>query len=444
MYNMGRPKNIRTMYVQACQSADLSFAVPGVIGKQNFCHDRREGLAFLGQRVTAFNMAEVYAKLRSPAQPQQARLSFSSVEIEKIFENTKDDDGVARYLFALRNESLAATLDQSVEQRTTAFHDKYRHAVELQENSQTYLRNANSSLKRLDKRLDQRRTDVYKFIRDKESLKTSCLAKTDSTSSVILMASANLDKDGVFLEQNLVKLVEGDDASHPAFQTQKSDRTGSVPMMQDDKGAWTIPSKIFPSQTTETNTIVHPAKDFSIAHYQSKSAVAKERLQVENAVQRAKTMADAMSAELRAIDAGIRHLQINFAHTYLVSPINGIITAVYKDIGEYVESGEAVCRVENDSVVLFVGTLHSRKPLLVGRKLKLKIGSIFEDPERGQCLDAVIRAVRGHSADNDEWDIIAEAPNPQVDFADKDQPPDIRPLFPLNYHLDPDTDWFDL
>ena len=136
-----------------------------------------------------------------------------------------------------------------------------------------------------------------------------------------------------------------------------------------------------------------------------------------------------MRADLRALDQEIRVLQSNYAHTYLVPPIGGIVTSVYKDIGESVEPGEPILRVENDAYVLLVGIIQVRSAIWPGVKITLTAKDIFETGSTKK-VTATIVSVRGHDADNDEWEIVAEAKNPYVTG---------KPTLPLNYHFDTDT-----
>ena len=143
------------------------------------------------------------------------------------------------------------------------------------------------------------------------------------------------------------------------------------------------------------------------------------------------TMVDSLSRELDAVDLGIRTLQVNLVHTFLFAPFTGLITAIYKDLGESVEPGEPVLRIENDDHLFFVGVVQHRGQVWPGRMAKISLGSVFEDDSLQNTVDAKVLSVRGHSSDGDEWDLLLEAANPKTGG---------RNTLPINYQLDPQTD----
>ena len=40
-----------------------------------------------------------------------------------------------------------------------------------------------------------------------------------------------------------------------------------------------------------------------------------------------------------------------------MSPINGIVTGIYKNAGDWVQAGEPIIRVEDDATLILTGTL---------------------------------------------------------------------------------------
>src|SRR5207244_565082 len=121
-------RNIRTMHVQACQSADVAFNMPGVISAQNFDQVARTGPAALGSRVQFYDLQQnLYAHLADLAPGDPARLKYNSTVIDQLL----GGGGAAPYLFALRNQGLAVLLDQAIEQRAAAYFDKYKYSTQL-------------------------------------------------------------------------------------------------------------------------------------------------------------------------------------------------------------------------------------------------------------------------------------------------------------------------
>jgi len=103
------------------------------------------------------------------------------------------------------------------------------------------------------------------------------------------------------------------------------------------------------------------------------------------------------------------------------------VTAIYKDIGESVQAGEPVARIENDDTLLLVARVLSRQVLKIQAVATITTGDLF-GAGQNLTLTGPIVAVRGHDAQNDEWDIVIRCPN----SAD----PNLR--VPLNYQFDRD------
>lgn len=432
---MAHSRNIRSMHVQACQTSDLSFNMPGIIAAQNFDQSSRTGPACLGGRVTAFDLpGQIYAKLGDLASGDPARLRYNSREIKGLLAPT----AAAPYLFMLRNESLGASLDQAIEQRAAAFLDKYKYTTQIMGVFQLFLPEVVKQLKDLSKDLDDRFNEVIAKL-GIEHITGARLTKSITKTPVMMMASSTY-AGGTELNGNAVIHVKDKDNGDVLQSQHTQGNTASVPYVRDrGDGKFKLPklptSATDPdeivTQSTTSESVVHPILDTTLAHRQNKIAVLKDQIQNGSLLEKLPSMALSLSAELAALDQGIRTLQLNYVHTFLTPPIDGLITAIYKDVGESVEPGEPVMRVENDATVMFVGKIQFRGALWPGRPVQIELASIFEDEGNNVTLNGKILSIRGHSADNDEWDIIAEAPNPIVSG---------RRLLPINYHLDPETD----
>ena len=112
----------------------------------------------------------------------------------------------------------------------------------------------------------------------------------------------------------------------------------------------------------------------------------------------------------------------------MISPFSGLITAIYKDVGETVGAGEPILRIENDEELLVVGFIQYRGSLRLQQQVTLAT-KIFETNETKELPGRLV-AIRGHDADDDEWDVIIHCSNAEN--------PDER-IIPINYHFDKDT-----
>jgi hypothetical protein len=120
----------------------------------------------------------------------------------------------------------------------------------------------------------------------------------------------------------------------------------------------------------------------------------------------------------------VKRLQIAYLNTILMSPISGVITGIYKNAGDWVQAGEPVLRVEDNSNVILVGKLVCRAPISIGSQMTITT-SLFDSTTTPTITGSVI-AARGHPNEDDVWDVHAVCANPQASL-------------PLNYHFDYDN-----
>ncbi|MEK4032219.1 hypothetical protein WOC76_23235 [Methylocystis sp. IM3] len=138
---------------------------------------------------------------------------------------------------------------------------------------------------------------------------------------------------------------------------------------------------------------------------------------------------DVYQNELNSIDADVNQLQVAYLNTILMSPIDGIVTGVFKNPGDPITAGEPVFRVENNAVVLIVARVVCRGPISIGSILQVKT-TLFDTPgPPAVVVEAPIVSVRGQS-EADLWEVVAKQPN--RDAAGKQ-------IFPLGYNFDYDN-----
>ena len=136
---------------------------------------------------------------------------------------------------------------------------------------------------------------------------------------------------------------------------------------------------------------------------------------------------DVYTNELAAIDADVNRLQVAYLNTILMSPIDGIVTGVYKNPGDWVSAGEPVFRVENNAVVLIVANVVCRGPVLIGSTLSITT-TLFDGSGLPVSVSAAIVSARGRG-DDDQWEVIGKVSN--TDAAG-------NKIFPLGYRFDND------
>ena len=131
--------------------------------------------------------------------------------------------------------------------------------------------------------------------------------------------------------------------------------------------------------------------------------------------------------ELKSMDLDVKRLQLNYLNTLLLPPISGVVTGMYKDLGDCVKAGEPVMRVENDEEILVVGTIIFRGLLALGKPVTITT-DIFDSPFPITVKGTIV-SIRGHDSEDEEWDVIIRCGN---------RNPDGSPILPINYNFDYD------
>ena len=164
----------------------------------------------------------------------------------------------------------------------------------------------------------------------------------------------------------------------------------------------------------------------SAQYYRAITSLGNQLFSLFMAGQNVPHLTQVFNNEKQSIDLDVRRLQIAYLNTILLSPISGVITGIYKNPGDWVQAGEPVIRVEDNSSVILVGTL--RYPGLI------KIGSLLTvttspfDSSSALSFQASVIAVRGHRNEDDLWEVHAIY-----------QPASTSPPLPTNYHFDYDN-----
>jgi hypothetical protein len=143
--------------------------------------------------------------------------------------------------------------------------------------------------------------------------------------------------------------------------------------------------------------------------------------------------------ELNSIDSNIYRLQIAYLNAILMSPIDGIITGVYKNPGDAVKAGEPVIRVEDNSSIYLMATVVYRGPIVIGSPASAPPipnstvtvnTNLFDASPLSPPLTGTVVSARGHR-DDDRWDLMVLCSNLV--------PPSSSPVLPFGYHFDYDN-----
>lgn len=420
---------IRYLQVRPIQSSDVSFDVAGILGSQN------SATAKLGTRVSKFDLATLLGRFGTV--DGSGRLVYNAPKIRTDLNPPS--------LFTLRNELFEANTEQAIMQREIAVMEKFKHrnriAAAMRKvypNDQTAV---TAKLRRIE---DLRRYSSQQMAALKAAYESS------QWNGVIADSVTTTRNTGDTVSTTLLTPVAMKNTRHkievrnsPANSDHDIHESQVIPQaavakkwIDMDGGELSFPSQKTTSvnnvthvSTTRNTEYRHPFLENLIQDQRTQIQIQDEMLINETFSFRVPDMEAILDRELETIDWEVRKAQIRYAQTFLVPPIAGVVTAIYKDIGESVQPGEPVLRIENDDKVLLVGIVQHRGILRVGSNMRLRTGNLYEGGASGSPkveLSGPIVAVRGHDADDDEWDVIVECENSNR-------------MLPINYHFDRDT-----
>lgn len=124
--------------------------------------------------------------------------------------------------------------------------------------------------------------------------------------------------------------------------------------------------------------------------------------------------------------AEIRKIQLAYVDTFLVAPFDGVITAVFRHLGDFVTAGQPVLRVENDKFVYLIGTIKCRSLIRIGDQAT--ISTTLFGAVGGPTIEisGTVCAVRGHEPIDEQWNVIIRCDNQAGTGR----------ILPLNYNFD--------
>lgn len=412
---------VRNLKVRPLQSADLCFEVDGIMGEQN------AQMPMLGLPVVRFDFATFYAKLgveNNAADP--GRLKYDSQTIRT------DPSVVASLLFALRAESTKAMLDKVIAARENSFYQKYKNqAAIIAQMQAVYSAAAGAASKpsRLSalQAISQNQHDALAaaYTTDARTgvVKTTTSAMTNTTnSSGTSKTASNGTVDSSSTNTGTQNSTSKADSSGKSGSSDTSSHTdGSASSSTNGSGT----DKQLSSGTTDStstglaNQVQSTANtDYGYRHPNLENEAQYQRAQVSlidetfsqfMLGQNLPLLDRVFTNELRAIDLDVKRLQIGYLNTILMSPMDGVVTGVFKNLGDCVKAGEPVIRVENTSEVFLVGTLIFRGLVTVGSKVSITT-RIFDSPAEVTVSGTVV-SVRGHDSADDEWNVLVRCPN---------------------------------
>lgn len=426
------PAKAINLRVRPLQSADLSFPVDGIIGAQPDIH-------LLGKTVKAFDLSAFYAQLSTVLSPmvwvppkfdpahgaltQGRYVSLPASDQPLGWGRLKYDSRAITeeinlgILFALRGEQVKAVLDKAVALRENTWAQKYENEV-FRATQMAYNRDdPNSKLSRIGRLITHSKEQH-------DRLQTEY---------------------GVFSGEGSPEFTHG-----VVTASQTYTYTDNAPLRTTPQGGGSLQDWDTAHMNLNTQKISSSTRGFEFRHPSLENDAQFERAQISladeqlsaisaaNYVSGSKAEHDASSAfnrpelstrypanDLRAIDLNIKRLQVSYLDTFLLSPIDGVVTGVFRNVGDFVRAAQPVVRVENDAEIYLVGILKYRGLITIGQTITVTT-SLFDN----RTVSGVVASVRGHDSEDELWDLLIRCGNRDAAGL---------PIFPINYNFDLDN-----
>jgi biotin carboxyl carrier protein len=403
------------LQVAAKQSAYLSFEVAGVL----------EAVTVdLGAKVQLFDFPTFYTTLRALPTVPGAPMSLQY-----------DVDAITAYaqpalLASLRNEPAKIALAKSLASRQNAYFRRYTDTASVAklmtefygkgspESKLTYL----DDLSGWSQAQANALAAAYKATgRDGVVFRTS----SELTSSTKSTGSQNSDSIGETesgVEETLVM---------PALQPAGGSETGNAYVYGPETTA-SYAQGTSSGTATESQKIVNTDYGYRMPKIESDAANARaqarlydERIAAFVQQQSIPYVEQMLANERFVMDNDVYRTQLGFLSTLLMSPVGGMVTGLFKHVGEVVRAGEPVLRVEDPSTIYVAGTIKCRARVTIGGSVSIST-ALFDAAGPATTLTGTIVAARGHGQD-DLWEIVVEYDN--LDASG-------QPIFPLGYRFD--------
>jgi multidrug resistance efflux pump len=418
--------------VRPLQSVDLNFPVDGIVGAQSDIH-------LLGKPVKAFDLNKLYSVLSTTVTPRAADLprGKGKFQAERPLLPASDQpfgwgrlkydcatirDELGEYvLFELRAEQIKAAVDKAIAQRENAWVQKFESNVYTATLNAYGRSDPNGRLGRLQRlatisqvQHDRLRTEYdkdfnsatkYPEIVSQGIVKAALMTDTTNSSPVHTKNQGSESvqnwQGNMIPSQSVQSVTRGYDYRHPSLENDAQFERAQLSLLDEQLTALSTTNYVCGSEV-EQSILAHGDRRY-------------------------------FANDLRAIDLDVKRLQVAYIDTLLISPIDGVVTGVFRNVGDSVRAAQAVVRVENDAEILLVGTLKFRGLVRIGQTVSVTT-QLF-DSKQSLSVSGQVTAVRGHDSEDELWDVIIRCGN--RDDAGV-------PIFPINYNFDFDDTHVDV
>jgi|HubBroStandDraft_1064217.scaffolds.fasta_scaffold02267_8 hypothetical protein len=440
--------------LQVCSSlwANLCFEVGGIVGESNIT---------LGQAITAFDFTSFYATLGVATETVQvpvvgggglkghpagsSNIKVTLNEPANLLDAQDIQNGSsASTLMALRAEPVKAVLDKACALRANAFYGRYASQVQA-----AIIAQMRQNYSATDSEGNLNPTSKPGYLATLSTLATKQYTALTNQYNADPIRNSTGTNQGVV--QSTTSILQTATFAPPESTIStstdpKGNVTGSVtttPGIELDSPSTPLPQQPagfnFPSVPSDPDAVLQ-AQNMTYTDYgyrvpyiecQAQNVRAQISLMDEQfaqfmAGQSLPSLENVFQNELLAMDMDVKRLQVAYLNTILMSPITGIVTGIYKNVGDRVLPGETVVRVENTSSVYLVGVLIYRG--VISLQANVSIQTTLFSSSTPATITGTVVAARGDQSGDDRWEVVFLCPNGTSG----------NPTLPLNYYFDYD------
>lgn len=415
---MATTGKIRSLTTRPFQSSDLAFEIPGVIDWQNQSMK-------VGSRIAAADVVSTDAMLTAFAQRGNDNNRSVTYHAAKI-----QADLGAKAFFRLRNYQETMGLGQVILQRDLQYGRIYRHSAQVAQIVRSavtaqldHARNAKAAngerFSAVDAAYNSDPDASWRGV--KKSTQTVHRSKGDvvnklyvtpvgmMTPKYTIRAYPSGNESHQELAENRTIPTYYNASQWQELNTTAADASGSHPPAFYSQRTIVSEDANERTSTNFLNEFWYPRLENKLEFERIQSVVVQE--EARNAINAlgVGSIEDSLRRELELVELEVLKNQVKVLNTFLVPTYSGIVTAIYKDVGEHVQAGEPVLRIENDRRLFLYGFVQLRALPATGQTVTIK-SKIFEGTTE-KTFTATIVSVRGHNTDDDEWELLLEMDN---------------------------------
>lgn len=408
---------VRSLTTRSQRSSDLAFEVAGMIDWQNA--DIKVGTRIPANRVISGDALR--AQLEQRASDEQRSIASTPSGISSFV--------APGALFRLRNIQEHADLTQAIANRDVQVLRTFRKMKEIAAAVQKAARESDGAAAEALKARDRIHEEIQKAYTSepadspwrgvRKSLATLQTTEGESVSE-LFMTPTGLHTPtyamNVTAQPNGSKQAVDDVVTKPALHNgsawvdiDTAVATASKTKLPDFYAQRTVSKEESQKRRSlsETQGFWHPQLESALDYFREREVLIGQQLARAIGVLSVERVEAVLERELASIEAEVLKAQSRYVSTFVLAPFEGVVTAIYKDVGEHVQAGEPVIRVESDTALLLFGHLLFRGSLRIGQSVQVRSKNIHQSGNDLSVSGRVV-SVRGHSADDDEWEVLIE------------------------------------